>query len=388
MRQILALYKGQTEITKKIASEEQFDQMKSYNKDKLISDMFESVFSNIKDVYLIYSRYLQYVYDAKFRGKISYSELLFFLAFFNLERVVYIPFNLLNTFFIEARHGFNKTTLLIFVSDFLKSTVIVSILLGIVVQMALKLVSTYVNFYFYLWCFMALFQLSMVVIYPLVIQPLFNKFTELEDGTLKEKITALSEKIGFSASKIFVMDGSKRSGHSNAYFIGITKEKRIVLYDTLLKQLTEDEILAVLCHEFGHWYHSHTIKLICKGLFEQLCYLYVINIILNCEEFRSLIFYQNEPVIIKLIYLSYVLNILKYPLGLLSNVMSRRYEREADKFAVKEEYGEDLISALVKLNTENKGNLSPDPLFSAFYYSHPTIIERMELIENEMNKMK
>ncbi|KAF9762555.1 CAAX prenyl protease 1 like protein [Nosema granulosis] len=387
-RQLMALTKGQTETTRKIVDEEQFEQIKDYNKDKLVSGMVETLFSNLKDGVLIYFRYLQFVYDANFRDKISYSEVFFFLAFFHFERLINIPFNAVNTFFIEARHGFNKTTLSLFVCDFLKSTIILTILLGFVIQMVLKLVSTYVNFYFYLWVFMSLFQLSMVVIYPLVIQPLFNKFTELEEGSLKEKIASLSEKIGFSTSKIFVMDGSKRSGHSNAYFIGITKEKRIVLYDTLLTQLTENEILAVLCHEFGHWYHSHTIKLICKGLFEQLCYLYVINVILNCESFKSLIFYQNEPTIIKLIYLSYVLGVLKYPMGLLSNFMSRMYEREADKFAVKQDFGEDLSSALIKLNTENKSNLSPDPMFSAFYHSHPTLVERLELIEEEMKKSK
>jgi STE24 endopeptidase len=388
IRQLLALHKGQTETTKKIADDKQFEGMKSYNRDKLISDMFESAFSNVKDILLIHFRYLQYVYDANFRDKSSYSELLFFIFFFNLERIIGLPFTVLNTFFIEARHGFNKTTATLFVSDFLKSTVITSFLLAIVVQIALKLVSAYSNFYFYLWLFIAVFQLSMVVIYPLVIQPLFNKFTELEDGSLKDRIGELCKKIGFSASKIFVMDGSKRSGHSNAYFIGLTKEKRIVLYDTIINQLTENEILAVLCHEFGHWYHSHTLKLISKVLIEQFIYLYVINVILNWELFKTQVFYQNEPVIIKLLYLSYVLNILKYPIGLMSNMMSRKYEREADRFAVKENYGEDLSSALVKLNTENKGNLLPDPLFSAFYYSHPTIIERLDLIKQEMDKTK
>ena len=235
---------------------------------------------------------------------------------------------------------------------------------------------------------MSITQLVMVVIYPVYIQPLFNKFTELEEGTLKEKITSLCKKIGFKASKVLVMDGSKRSSHSNAYFIGLFKEKRIVLYDTLKNQMDEDEILAVLCHEFGHWYKSHTLKLVFCALIQQLFYFWSTNQLLNNEYFSKALFYQNEPLIIKLMYVVYFLNIAEIPISLSNNVLSRSFEREADVYAVKQGYGKELSSALVKLSKENKGNLSPDSLYSTFYNSHPTVVERMQLIEDEMKKIK
>ncbi|WUR05057.1 CAAX prenyl protease [Vairimorpha necatrix] len=152
--------------------------------------------------------------------------------------------------------------------------------------------------------------------------------------------------------------------------------------------MNEDEILAVLCHEFGHWYNSHTLKLVVCVLIQQLFLFWSTNQLLNNDYFNKTLFYQNEPLIIKISYVIYFLNITEIPLGLSNNILSRKYEREADIYAVRQGYGNELSSALIKLNKENKGNLSPDYVYSTFYHSHPTLVERMELIDNEMKKNK
>jgi STE24 endopeptidase len=388
IRNILALYKDKSEISKKISTEEEYKQMQNYNRDKLFFGILKSIISALKDILTIKLRLNQKLFDKFFRDTYM-SEVVFFLATYNINSILETPFDMFSTFFIEHVHGFNKMTLGLFITDLIKKTMIINIIFFLLLNVVLKLVSNYLSsFWLYLWTFLSVFQIAMVVIYPVFIQPFFNKFTELADGSLKDKIKALSGKIGFKASKIFVMDGSKRSGHSNAYFVGLTKEKRIVLYDTLIDQLDEDEIIAVLCHEFGHWCNSHTLKLACNILIQQLFLFWFTNQLLNNEYFTKMLFYQDEPLIIKLMYASYFLNIMEYPVTLFNNIITRIFERESDLFAVQQGYGKDLSSALVKLSKENKGNLSPDYLYSTFNHSHPTLVERMQLVEDEMKKLE
>ncbi|KAK6089447.1 hypothetical protein P3W45_001584 [Vairimorpha bombi] len=388
IRNILALYKDKSEISKKISTEEEYKQMQNYNRDKLFFGILKSIISALKDILTIKLRLNQKLFDKFFRDTYM-SEVVFFLATYNINSILETPFDMFSTFFIEHVHGFNKMTLGLFITDLIKKTMIINITFFLLLNVVLKLVSNYLSsFWLYLWTFLSVFQIAMVVIYPVFIQPSFNKFTELADGSLKDKIKALSGKIGFKASKIFVMDGSKRSGHSNAYFVGLTKEKRIVLYDTLIDQLDEDEIIAVLCHEFGHWCNSHTLKLACNILIQQLFLFWFTNQLLNNEYFTKMLFYQDEPLIIKLMYASYFLNIMEYPVTLFNNIITRIFERESDLFAVQQGYGKDLSSALVKLSKENKGNLSPDYLYSTFNHSHPTLVERMQLVEDEMKKLE
>lgn len=388
LRNIISLFKERSKVAKSLSTEEEYKQMQDYNKDKFFFSIFKCIILTIKEVIIVKYRINQLLYDNYFRNSYM-NQVFFFLANYNLNTIFDIPFRLYSTFRIEHIHGFNKMSLLLFFTDLVKSTLIFNIIFFFILHVALNLISSYINsFWLYLWVFMSITQLVMVVIYPVYIQPLFNKFTELEEGTLKEKITSLCKKIGFKASKVLVMDGSKRSSHSNAYFIGLFKEKRIVLYDTLKNQMDEDEILAVLCHEFGHWYKSHTLKLVFCALIQQLFYFWSTNQLLNNEYFSKALFYQNEPLIIKLMYVVYFLNIAEIPISLSNNVLSRSFEREADVYAVKQGYGKELSSALVKLSKENKGNLSPDSLYSTFYNSHPTVVERMQLIEDEMKKIK
>lgn len=380
MRNILSIYKKDPKDNTDLII------VQKYNRDKLFFSIFSLVLSTIRDIIVIKYRIYQQIYN-KWFVNMYMSEVCFFLAIINISSLLDLPLDLFNTFVIEQMYGFNNTTLTVYAVDFIKKNLIINILIFLVLNVVLNLVYKFLSsFWLYLWVFLSIFQLIMVVIYPVYIQPLFNKFDELEEGDLKDKINELSKKIGFQASKIFIMDGSKRSSHSNAYFTGLTKEKRIVLFDTLLKDLSTNEILAVLCHEFGHWFNFHIIKQISFILLQHLLYFWMTNQVLNSEYISKNLFFQNEPLIIKLMYVSFLLTILEFPMMLVNNIISRKYEREADIFAVKQNYGEDLIKGLNMLEKSNKSHQSPDWLYSMCYNSHPTVLERVDLIENEMKK--
>jgi STE24 endopeptidase len=238
------------------------------------------------------------------------------------------------------------------------------------------------SFYLYVFISVITIQLIMVVLFPILIQPLFNKFEPLDEGSLKKRIVDLAKEIGFKPSKILKMDGSKRSHHSNAYFIGLFKEKRIVLFDTLLNQTTENEVLSILCHEFGHWYYNHTWMNIIFSFSIIFGYLYTFNIFV-----KNKIFMSKYPMILKLNYFMLLTVVINPLLTLIQNYITRIYERQADRFAVKKGYGNDLKTGLIKIHIENKSNICPDSWYSTYHHSHPTLSERIELIDSEINKM-
>lgn len=380
MRNILSIYKQDSGNDKEIIKTQ------NYNRDKLFFSIFSLFVTTIRDILVIKFRIYQFIYN-KWFVNVYLSEVCFFLVILNISSLLDLPLDLFSTFVIEQMYGFNKTTISIYAIDFIKKTLIINILLFLVFNVVLYLIKNYLDsFWLYLWVVLSIFQLIMVAVYPTYIQPLFNKFEELKEGDLKEQIDVLSAKIGFQASKIFVMDGSKRSSHSNAYFTGLTKEKRIVLFDTLLKDLSNNEILAVLCHEFGHWFNSHMIKQITFGLIQQLFYFWMTNQVLNSQYISKTLFFQNEPLVVKIMYVSFLLSMFEFPIMLINNLVSRKYEREADLFAVKQKYGEDLIKGLEMLEKTNKSHQNPDWLYSVCYNSHPTVQERRDLIQGAMKK--
>lgn len=373
----------------RLAPPEQIEKTRSYNRDKLMMSIVEATVSLLKDLYIIKKRVLQSIYSKYMEGG-SYGEVLFLLAYFHFERVFDVPFSAVTTFYIEAKHGFNKTTAGTFILDFMKTTAVLTAIVAPFAYAALKIIRGYFGsfFYIYLWVFSSVFQIVLVIAFPIFIQPLFNKFEEMKDCDLKNRIHELANRVGFTAKKILVMDASRRSGHSNAYFIGLTKEKRIVLFDTLLKQVDEDEILAILCHEVGHWKYSHTAKMVVLALAIQLVYFYLFNISLNSKTIGKAMFYGNESLIIRILYFFMILGILTIPIDIIRNAISRCYERQADRFAVGMGYGRELSSGLVKLCEKNNSNMDPDPVYAAVVHTHPTVIERIRLIEDEMNKCK
>jgi STE24 endopeptidase len=225
------------------------------------------------------------------------------------------------------------------------------------------------------------FQLLLVILYPTLIAPLFNKFTPLEDGELRRRITALATQLGFQTSGIFTMDGSRRSAHSNAYFTGLGKSKRIVFFDTLLKQATIDQTIAVLAHEIGHYKLKHIRKrLLLQSVF-LLAGLYLISLLLDYQPFFRAFGLEHPSHHGALVLFALVSSPFTFFLNPLLNHVSRKHEYEADRYAVMElKDGKPMAEALINLSTTNLSNLTPHPWYSAYHYSHPTVIERVQAI--------
>ncbi|CAL7950156.1 unnamed protein product [Xylocopa violacea] len=313
--------------------------------------------------------------------------------------VLHLPLDIYSTFIVEQKHGFNKETPLFFVKDRLLKFIVREI---IVVPLLCTVIWIIENggdyFFFYLWIFLIFASLFIMILYPGVIAPLFDKYTPLPNGDLKTKIEALAASINYPLYKIFIVDSSKRSSHSNAYLYGFHKYKRIVLFDTLVKEYykpteneTEakgcetDEVLAILAHELGHWKYSHTLKGFMLG---QLCFL--INIYLYAKfvnykpMFEAFGFMNSQPTFIGLIIVTmYILIPLNALLQFITVVLGRKYEFEADRFAKTLGHGEALKSSLIKLHKDNLSYPLFDKLYSSWHHNHPELLERLEAINKE-----
>jgi STE24 endopeptidase len=311
------------------------------------------------------------------------SAILFFLLLGWVSTLLGIPFDLYGTFRIEARYGFNTTTPRIWMADFLKSQAIGAVLLVFLITVVFLLISwSPQQWWLWVWGFMAIFSLFMMFISPYVIEPLFNKYEPVTEEGLEDDIRTMMEKAGLKVGKVLQMDASKRSRHSNAYFTGIGKVKRIVLYDTLIRQMSHEEIVAVLAHEIGHWKKGHVWK--------RLLWAEILALAGSWLGFRLLAWpglagLLGLPADIslpaKMVVLGFVASLALFPLGPFSAWRSRCHEREADRFA-SDLTGrpEDLASALVKMSAENLSNLFPHPLYASFYYSHPPTVERVRTL--------
>jgi STE24 endopeptidase len=289
-----------------------------------------------------------------------------------VSTLVELPFDYYKTFTIDARFGFNKMTPAMFFSDMLKHGLVGLALGAPILFVALWLMQGAGEYWwFYLWAIWSVFNIVMLAVYPTFIAPMFNKFTPLADQSLKNRIETLLTKCGFKSQGLFVMDGSTRSGHGNAYFTGFGSSKRVVFFDTLLDKLNADEIEAVLAHELGHFKHHHVVKRIAMMFFVSLVGLALLGWLINQSWFYAgLGVYQPSD------YMALVLFLLVSPtfLFLLRPLMasySRKNEFEADDYAAKHADAKYLVDALVKLYRENASTLTPDPLHSAFYDSHP-----------------
>ncbi|WP_025918401.1 M48 family metallopeptidase [Herminiimonas sp. CN] len=298
------------------------------------------------------------------------------LAFALISSLIDLPFDYYKQFSLEQRFGFNKMSARLFFADMLKNTLIGAViglpLLWLVLTLMAKSGSLW---WLYTWLVWSGFQLLMLVLYPTVIAPLFNKFTPLADAGLVQRIEALMQRVGFAAKGLFVMDGSKRSAHGNAYFSGFGAAKRIVFFDTLLSRLAPEEIEAVLAHELGHFKLKHVIKRIAVMFLVSLGFLALLGYLKNQPWFYTGL--GVDPMLLAgtdamaLILFMLALPVFTFLLSPLTSITSRKHEFEADAFAAKHTRSQDLVSALVKLYEDNASTLTPDPLHSAFYDSHP-----------------
>ena len=301
-----------------------------------------------------------------------------------VDLVLGLPSSLWSTFVIESRFGFNKTTPFRFVKDMVMS-ILLSVVLGTpIASFVWWVMDRYYGPYMWLYLFGATVVLSIfaMVIIPNFVMPLFNKYTPLEDGELKTNIEELSAGLKFPLKKIYVIDGSTRSSHSNAFFFGFFN-KFICLFDTLLEQCKgrNERIVAVMCHELGHWYYSHTRKGFIMGLVLQFFNLGLFGIVAgNRDLFRSFGFTKGTPHLIGLLLFSELDSLLDAVLGPLMKWNSRRWEYQADEFAKKKGYEKELAEGLVLMQIENLGNMNPDELYSLVHYTHPTLVERLKAL--------
>jgi STE24 endopeptidase len=289
-----------------------------------------------------------------------------------VSSLIDIPFDYYKTFTVDEKFGFNKMTRSMFFSDMLKHT-IVGVILGAPILFAALWLMQGAGAYWwlYLWIVWSVFNLVMLAVYPTFIAPFFNKFTPLADVELKQRIETLLTKCGFKSQGLFVMDGSARSSHGNAYFTGFGSSKRVVFFDTLLERLNADEIEAVLAHELGHFRHHHVIKRIALMFFVSFIGLALLGWLMNQDWFYAGLGIEQASNYMALLLFLLVSPVFLFLLRPLMASYSRKNEFEADDYAAKHANAKYLVEALVKLYRDNASTLTPDPLHSAFYDSHP-----------------
>ncbi|KAK8017471.1 peptidase family M48 [Apiospora rasikravindrae] len=319
---------------------------------------------------------------ARFTGEISHS-IVFVLSFILIQQALSLPTSIYHTFVLEEKFGFNKQTPKLFITDMLKSNMLAFIIAPPVLAGFLSIVQKTGNqFFFYLWLFVAGLQVFMITVYPITILPLFNKLSPLEDGKLKTDVESLAKKLKFPLQELFVIDGSKRSAHSNAYFFGLPWKKHIVIYDTLIEKSNSEEVTAVLAHELGHWSLGHTTRLF--GI-SQIHVFYIFTLfsvfINNVSLYRDFGFIKEHPIIIGFILFSDALAPMDTVIKLLMNIISRRFEFQADEFARKLGYQQELAASLIKLQIQNLSTMDADWMYASYHFSHPILSERLKALD-------
>lgn len=304
---------------------------------------------------------------------------------FLVMTLIDIPTSLYQTFVIEEKYGFNKSTVKQFVKDMLMqlglSAAIGFPILALILWVMDSVGSTW---WLWAWAIIMSFSLLMSWLFPTVIAPLFNKFTPMQEGSLKDRIQGLLARCGFNSQGIFIMDGSKRSGHGNAYFTGLGNNKRIVFFDTLVNSLDEEELEAVLAHELGHFKRKHVIKMLVATSVMSLISLAILGWLINEQWFYNGLGVQQPSHAAALLLFMLVSPVFTFFMQPISAYFQRKFEFEADDFAASNAKATKMISGLVKLYEENASTLTPDPLYSAFHYSHPPAAIRIAHLETKM----
>lgn len=327
--------------------------------------------------------------------EISDNPIIMSILFFGIigvaGEIISLPFSVYKTFNIEERFDFNNTDVKTFIFDKLKSYLLAAIIGGGLISLIVWFYQISGDlFWLYTWLAISAFMLFMSLFYSQLIVPLFNKQIPLEEGELRSKIEDFANKVGFKLDNIFVIDGSKRSNKANAYFTGLWKKKRIVLYDTLIQEHEDEEIVSVLAHEIGHNKHNHTTKQLISGLLSSAIMLFLLGLFIKQDGVLSE--YMAEAVNAKP---SFHIGVLVFGLlyspvsnfgSIIGNIFSRKFEFQADKYAAINYSAEALKSALIKLSRNNLSNLSPHPAYVWYYYSHPPLLERLYALNDIKNK--
>lgn len=301
------------------------------------------------------------------------------IALVVIPGIIGLPFSIYSTFGIEQKFGFNRMTPALFIGDMVKNAVISAVIglpLFIGVIWMMETLGQY--WWLYAWVAFIIFSLVMMIVFPIWIAPIFNKFSPLNNDSLKTRIENLLARCGFQSQGLFVMDGSKRSSHGNAYFTGLGKSKRIVFFDTLIERLQPDEIEAVLAHELGHFKKKHVLKRIIFTFVMSMGFLALLGWLINQQWFFEGLGVSQRSNAMALILFSIILPFFTFVFQPISSLYSRKHEFEADEYAAQQTDSKDLINALVKLYQDNASTLTPDPLYSAMYDSHPPAAIRID----------
>ncbi|RLM01020.1 hypothetical protein CFD26_108558 [Aspergillus turcosus] len=373
-------------------SQKVFDQSQAYGRAKAKFGFISGLYGQIQNLAFIYGDVLPKLwglsgllltryFPSRFQGEIT-QTLLFIFGFNLISTVLSLPISYYNTFVLEEKFGFNKQTLKLWVTDMLKGQMLGIVLGTPIISAVLKIVQKTGNsFFYYLWLFGVFVQIFAITIYPIVILPLFNKLSPLEPGDLKTGVEQLARKLNFPLHELYVIDGSKRSAHSNAYFYGLPWKKHIVIYDTLIEKSETEEVVAVLSHELGHWSLGHTTKLFAIAQSHMFYIFALFSVFVNNKSlYQSFGFYQEMPIMIGFLLFSDALAPMDAVVKLLMNILSRKFEFEADAFAVKLGYSEQLAASLLKLQIQNLSTMDADWMYASYHYSHPILSERLKAL--------
>jgi len=368
---------------KDVYDQERYKKSQEYKKENYRFSIITSTFSFL----LVLGMFLfnGFAFADAIARNISSHIILVTLLFFGILMFVFdlitTPFSLYDTFVIEEKFGFNKTTVKTFILDKLKGWLLSAIigggLLAVIVWFYLK---TTVYFWLYAWALIGTFSIFMSMFYSNLIVPLFNKQTPLEEGDLREKILEFSQKAGFKLKNIYVIDGSKRSTKANAYFTGLGSKKRIVLFDTLIQDLEKNEIVAVLAHEIGHYKKRHTVTGLVISIIQTGLILYILSLLIWNPVLSAALGTSQPSFHIGMIAFGVLYSPISTILGLGMNVISRKHEYQADRYAGDRYEPESLIEALKKLSRKNLSNLTPHPVYVFFHYSHPPLLQRIRAL--------
>ena len=364
-------------------AKEKYEKARKYSIEKGKISFISSTFSLILVLLLLWFEgygFIDSFISTKYDGLFIQSGL-FFLALMILNDLIKLPFEYYFTFIIEEKYGFNKTTIRTFLTDKIKKYILAILIGGGILAGTIYLFS-YVNnsFWLWLWTGMSIFLILTNMFYAELIVPIFNKLKPLNNGSLKNKIEAYSKKVGYSLSKIYVIDGSKRSSKANAFFSGLGSRKTIALYDTLIEKHTEDELVAVLAHEVGHYKKKHILTSLILSILQLGLMCFLFELCLNEENISRAL--GSDKVVFHLGLVGF--GILYSPIGtivgIFMNILSRKNEFEADAYAKKTFEGSSLELALKKLSVDNLTNLYPHPLYVFIHYSHPPLLKRLEAL--------
>lgn len=380
-----SLDKGLPDEFRDVYDEETYEKSQRYTKVRTKFGFLTSIFNLILLLVFWFAGGFQWLDEVVRSWELGliWTGLVYIGLLLVAKQVISLPFSLYSTFVIEEKFGFNKTTPKTYVLDLIKGLGL-GILLGGPLLAGILAFFTFIDQYawLYAWGAVTIFTLFIQFIAPTWIMPIFNKFEPLEDGELRQKIREYADKVNFALEGIYVMDGSKRSSKSNAFFTGFGKNKRIALYDTLIENHSDDELVAVLAHEIGHYKKKHIIKNMAISIAQTGIMFFLLSVFLNSQGLYDAFFMEQMSVYAGLIFFGMLYAPIDMIVSIFMQILSRKYEFEADEFASTTYQKEPMVEALKKLSKDNLSNLTPHPFYVFLNYSHPPVLERIQTIRS------